>query len=298
MNNYHTHTYRCRHASGDVADYVAAARAAGLGVLGFSDHCPFYDNRWPENRMPMSELQDYLDAMDAARAASDAELAAAAPGSAATAAAPKAPRILRGLECEWGPGEEAFFREEFLGRCSLDYLAAGIHYYLCDGTWRDSYAISTPAELAGFAETSCGAMESGLFAFLAHPDVYCFNWMRWDENAIACAKDILSTAERTGVPLEINGYGFRKKRVHAFEGPRRPYPHDEFWRLAAGYDVKCIVNSDAHRPVDTAANLEDGRAIARKFGLRLVESLMEPRPAQPSAGTTSTSLAAAPTPAV
>lgn len=286
MNNYHTHTYRCRHATGDVADYVAAARAAGLDELGFSDHCPFHDNRWPENRMPMSELQDYLDAMATAREASDAELAAVAAtvamGGPAPAAAPKAPRILMGLECEWGPDEEAFLRDEFLGRCGLEYLTAGIHYYLCGGTWRDSYAISTAAELAGFAETSCGAMESGLFTYLAHPDVYCYSWIRWDENAIACAKDILSTAERTGIPLEMNGYGFRKKRIHAPEGLRRPYPHDEFWRLAAGYDVKCIVNSDAHRPIDTAANLDDGRAIARKFGLRLISTLREAR-AEPQA---------------
>lgn len=280
MNNYHTHTCRCRHASGDVADYVAAARAAGLGELGFSDHCPFYDNRWPENRMPMSELPGYLEAMDAARAASEA----------ARAAGLNAPRILKGLECEWGPDEESFIREELLERGKLDYLVGGIHCYLSGGVWRDSYVISTPEELAGFAETSCGAMESGLFAFLAHPDVYCYNWLRWDDNAIACAKDILSTAERTGTPLEINGYGFRKKRIHTPEGLRRPYPHDEFWRLAAGYKVKCIVNSDAHRPVDTAANLEDGRAIARKFGLKLIETLEEalsaktaPQPAATSA---------------
>jgi histidinol-phosphatase (PHP family) len=265
MNNYHTHTYRCRHASGDVADYVAAAREAGLGELGFSDHCPFYDNRWPENRMPMRELQDYLDAMDAAKAASEAALAA---GSAT-------PRILKGLECEWGPDEESFIREELFERCSLDYLVGGIHCYLSGGVWRDSYTISTPAELAGFAETSCGAMESGLFAFLAHPDVYCYNWLRWDENAIACAKDILSTAERTGTPLEINGYGFRKHRIHTPEGLRRPYPHEGFWRLAADYKVTCIVNSDAHRPVDTAANLEEGSAIAEKFGLTLIETLEE-----------------------
>jgi len=259
MNNYHTHTFRCRHASGDVADYVAAAGAAGLAELGFCDHCPYPDGRWPQTRMSMSDLPGYIAALDAAKAASRAD--------------PSSPRVFSGLECEWAPEIDALIREEFLGHRGLDYLVAGMHSYLDKGVWRDSYRISKASELVAFAETSCGAMESGLFSFLAHPDVFCYNWMPWDENASSCARDILASSARTGVPLEINGYGFRKAPVPAPEGRRRPYPHMEFWRLAAEYDVSCLVNSDAHRPIDTAANLADGREIAKKFGLRLIETL-------------------------
>ena len=259
MNNYHTHTYRCRHASGDVADYVAVARVAGLSELGFSDHCPYPDDRWPETRMPISELPDYLEALTVAKAVATSD--------------PASPRIFAGLECEWSPVDEAFIRDEFLGTCRLDYLVAGIHYYLDKGEWGDTYEISKASELVGFAETSCGAMESGLFSYLAHPDVFCFNWLAWDKNAEACARDILATAARTGVPLEINGYGFRKDYVQAPEGRRRPYPHLEFWRIAAEYDISCVVNSDAHLPSDTAANLVEGRELARKFGLTLIETL-------------------------
>ncbi len=42
INDYLTHTFRCRHAGGEVCDYGAAAQAAGLSELGFSDHAP-----WP-----------------------------------------------------------------------------------------------------------------------------------------------------------------------------------------------------------------------------------------------------------
>lgn len=258
MNNYHTHTYRCRHAQGDVADYVAAAAAGGLAELGFSDHCPYPDGRWRETRMDMEDLPGYVAAIEAAKPA---------------AAGRASPTIHAGLECEWAPDLEAFFRDEFLGRWGLDYLVAGIHLYLHKGEWRDTYQISRASELASFAETSCGAMESGLFSFLAHPDVFCFSWMPWDENAVACARDILSASARTGVPLEINGYGMRKTRVSAPEGYRRPYPHEEFWRLASEYEISCVVNSDAHRPIDTAANLAEGREIAKRFGLKLIETL-------------------------
>ena len=39
--NYHTHTWRCNHAAGDEKQYVENALAAGLEILGFSDHSPY-----------------------------------------------------------------------------------------------------------------------------------------------------------------------------------------------------------------------------------------------------------------
>ena len=264
MNNYHTHTYRCRHAQGDVGEYVAAAARAGMAELGFRDHCPYPDGRWSRVRMTMAELPGYLEALAAAKAASAAD--------------PSLPAIFSGLECEWCPEYGAFMREEYLGRLGLDYLIGGIHNYLHKGEWRDTFMIQEASELVSFAETTCGAMESGLFSFIAHPDSFCFNWMPWDENAVACAADILATAERTGCLLEINGYGMRKKRVGAPGGYRAPYPHEEFWRMASDYDIDCVISSDAHRPVDIDANIAECGALASRFGLRVTGILPASNP--------------------
>ena len=43
--NYHTHTYRCKHAMGNDERIVERAINAGIDILGFSDHNP-----WP--RLP------------------------------------------------------------------------------------------------------------------------------------------------------------------------------------------------------------------------------------------------------
>ncbi|HOV64555.1 MAG TPA: PHP domain-containing protein, partial [Spirochaetia bacterium] len=59
MINLHTHTYRCKHAVGDVPDYLTCAEAAGITTLGFSDHTPYPDGRWKDLRMDYSELDDY-----------------------------------------------------------------------------------------------------------------------------------------------------------------------------------------------------------------------------------------------
>jgi histidinol-phosphatase (PHP family) len=39
--NYHTHTTRCHHAAGTEREYVEAAIANGIKVLGFADHTPY-----------------------------------------------------------------------------------------------------------------------------------------------------------------------------------------------------------------------------------------------------------------
>ena len=64
QRNYHTHTYRCHHATGDVIDYAKAAIEAGLTTLGMSDHVALPDNRWNNVRMSMPELDDYEEAIE------------------------------------------------------------------------------------------------------------------------------------------------------------------------------------------------------------------------------------------
>ena len=103
------------------------------------------------------------------------------------------------------------------------------------------------------------------------------SYLAWDRHAEACSREILRAAEAYGVPLEINGYGFRKPRVDTPEGRRPMYPWIRFWELAAEYDIEVVLNSDAHRPEDVAANLDDAAAIAARFGLRIADlSCLEP----------------------
>ena len=266
MNNYHTHTYRCRHASGDVPDYVEAARAAGVAELGFSDHVPWKDGRWPDSRMDYGLLADYVEAV---RAAARAE--AARPSGRVG--------IVLGLECEWSPDDDSYLRDELVGGLGIEYLVSGTHYYLDRGAWEDVGLLRDAAGLAAYARHVERSVASGLFAFVAHPDLYCLGYLRWDEDARACARDLLDMARDARIPVEINGYGLRKPRVRAPEGERWPYPHRGFWELAASYDLDVVVSSDAHRPVDAAVGLAEGRAYAASLGLRVIDSPLAREPA-------------------
>lgn len=258
MNNYHTHTYRCRHASGDIADYVEYGRRAGLGQLGFSDHVPFPDGLWGESRMELSEAVPYARSIDEARAAEESR--------------PDGLRILAGFECEWREDMAGYLRD-LAPALGLDYLIGGVHWIPVDGNWLSTSHISRPRELRIFADYTVRTIRSGLFAFLAHPDVFCSRWHRWDAEAVACSRAILEAAVDTGLPLEINGYGLRKPYVSSADGYRPQYPFVRFWELAAEYGTTVIVNSDAHRPQDVGASIGEAREIAARWGLPVVEEL-------------------------
>ena len=59
--NYHTHTWRCRHADGTEREYVERAIEGGLKILGFSDHSPypFPDGYDSGMRMRLDQVEGY-----------------------------------------------------------------------------------------------------------------------------------------------------------------------------------------------------------------------------------------------
>ena len=64
LHNFHTHTYRCKHAEGDVEDYCRVAVEQGMSTLGFTDHTALPDDRWVSLRMYYAELPEYSRAID------------------------------------------------------------------------------------------------------------------------------------------------------------------------------------------------------------------------------------------
>lgn len=254
--NWHTHTARCKHASGQVADYCRAAVAAGLRTLGFSDHTPFPgDNRWFGVRMAMAELDGYRRDIEAAREAFPSLL------------------LPIGLECEYLPELDAFYHDDLLGRQGMEYLVGAVHWFPYRGAWPSAHSRETandPAALAAFADHSIACLRSGLFRFLAHPDGFGMFYDTWDDETLAISRAIAQAAHDCKVPLEINAYGLRKPHMTTPQGVRPVYPWEPFWEVAAACDAPVVVNADAHRPEDVVAAVDAALALARRCGVRLV----------------------------
>ena len=71
--NYHTHCKRCRHAEGNVIDYIDKAYEYGYEEIGMTDHNPIlksfmkqeeYIHNYCQETMDISEIDDYLNKHD------------------------------------------------------------------------------------------------------------------------------------------------------------------------------------------------------------------------------------------
>ena len=254
LKDYHSHTFRCKHASGEVIDYATVAAKQGLQVLGVSDHTPSPDGRWNTLRMSIAELDSYDAAIESARKAYP-ELT-----------------ILKGMECEYIEEFLDFYQEELLEKRKFDYLIAGSHFFLCRGKWTGTHSyIKSREELEAYANNVIASMASGLFAFIAHPDLFGNSYELWDEHTLYCSKLILEAAVKYKIPLEVNAYGFRKRPKETAQGTRPPYPLTPFWELAAEYDgLSVIANSDAHQPEEIGCTAE-ALALINKYKLKLAD---------------------------
>lgn len=253
--NYHTHTWRCLHASGTERQYVERAIEGGLAVLGFSDHAPmpYPDGYVSGVRMEMDQLEDYVTTLlDLKREYRD-EI-----------------ELHIGLEAEYYP---AYFEPllRALEQYPIEYLLLGQHFL--GNEIGDAYSgavTDDPARLERYCRQSCEALRTGCFSYFAHPDLIHFTgdaalYESWMRRLCRCAKE-------QGVPLEVNLLGIR-------EG--RHYPNLAFWRIAAEEGGTVILGADAHTPeaVCDTASLPKAEALLRGGGLTRLERLTLRRPA-------------------
>jgi len=244
----HTHTFRCQHASGDVDDYARVAAAGDMTVLGMTDHTPLPDGRWQDHRMRLAQLPDYIAKVRGCQV----------PGL----------RVLLGLECDWAPEFASFYRDELLARYGFDYLIAGCHFTPDGGGWIGSFDnLTTPTRLRAYTQQAVATMESGLFAFLTHPDLFGVCNPRWNADIAACAEEICAASVALHVPLELNAYGIRKPWVPGDAGERPGYPWLPFWEMAARMGVRVVLSSDAHRPQDVFAGVNQISVMRDELGL-------------------------------
>ena len=239
--NYHTHTSRCGHAEGTDEQYVLAAIDAGYDTLGFSDHVPYpYKSGFtnPHVRMTMDKLPGYVRSVRALEEKYAGKI-----------------RILAGFECEYFP-EYMGWMADMKAENQLDYLILGNHYEQTDEGGMYYGHCKTGAQLARYVDNTIKGMETGLFAYLAHPDLFMRAYGKFDDNCRAVARDLAAACKAMNLPMEYNVHD----RFIAYLTNRVSYPHPEFFDIAAQEGVKIIVGIDAHEPAELTNPAQWNRA--------------------------------------
>lgn len=257
LRNYHAHTTRCKHAKGKDEEYVLTAIEQGFKTLGFSDHTPWpYENGYVSHiRMDADQLEDYVVSIRALQQKYRDQI-----------------EILIGLECEPFPQFYPWLRE-MKDRYGLDYFLLGNHASEADEA--DHFFARTKNEegLKLYTETTIAGMNSGLFAYLAHPEMAWSNYEVLDDACLEMAEAICKEAKRLHMPLEYNllGHHYRETQVTHGIG----YPHDAFWKVAGKYGCIGIVGVDAHRPemLKWTDRFLEAQAHLRSLGVDVIEQL-------------------------
>lgn len=248
--NYHSHTARCRHASGTEREYIEHAIDAGIKILGFSDHAP-HNFRMPlyvsPIRMNMAELSDYCETINKLKAEYKDQI-----------------EIHLGLELEYSSTDFEALRKIYIDY-GIEYVILGPHFIGDEPLGR--YAgrkTSKTKHLLNYVEQTIEGLSTGYFTYLAHPDL--INFSGNDDIYELEISKLCSAALKYDIPLEINLLGI-------YNG--RQYPSERFFKIAARTGNKVILGLDAHSPkaYDNKELVQAGHSFADKCGVSLIDTL-------------------------
>lgn len=255
--NYHTHTYRCRHASGTEEEYIARAIENGIKRLGFSDHMPlrFADGTESGYRVPVCEAAEYCETIKALGEKYRGQV-----------------EIKAGFEAEY----YTEYFDEMLQNVidyGAEYLILGQHFLGPENLQnRHSFAETDRVEdLKVYTDLVIEGMRRGVFSYVAHPDVLHFVG---DDAVYRREVERLCSASRElGIPLEINFLGIRDGRY---------YPNEVFWQIAGREGAPVTFGFDAHDAMSAfdGESLPKAERLVEKYRLNYIGEprLIELRP--------------------
>lgn len=244
--NFHTHTYRCKHADQDYLDeeYVIDFIKAGYKQIAFTDHCPEknkIDTR-KKMRMEYSQKDEYLNSIKILKEKYKDRI-----------------EIFSGFEIEYLPGEEENLKEL---KDETDILILGQHF-VYDKSKQNLVIIGkqdfNDDDLIRYSEYIEKAAELKIPNIIAHPDFYMQRRKTFGKIEEEIANRICRAAEKYNIVLEININGVYKhtyfenkiENNDPYEKQKErlinvEYPCKAFWNIAKNYDIKVLYGIDAH----------------------------------------------------
>ncbi len=257
MNNYHSHTYLCRHAGGKAIDYIKEAINLGFKKYGISEHAPMPNlESLGSVRMLDSEYSKYLNDLTEALLYGEGKI-----------------KVYKGLEVEYFP----FYHEryEFFLK-EMDYLILGQHYIILeDGSYLSTYKLETLEHIIIYRDTLIDALNSGYFNLLCHPDLCFYNIPNPTKEMLEVLRPVIKLAKKLEIPIEVNANGLRKALKYGpFRLENAPYPKAVFFKMVKEEEAKVIIQSDCHS-LDAIYDwaILESRKFIKDLGLKEVTDL-------------------------
>lgn len=251
--NYHTHTWRCNHASDTEEEYIQAALDNGMEVLGFSDHSPYFfpGEYYSHFRMRPELLDGYVNTVLGLKEQYKGQI-----------------EIHLGLELEYYPDLLPKLLPVLQDK-GIEYVILGQHLQGNEigPNGREHYN-GNPTDdrklLENYVNQTIEGMYTGLFTYLAHPDLF---WFLGEEAEYRRQmRRLCKAAKACQMPLEINLWGAYCDRY---------YPVDAFWQEAAEENCRTVLGRDAHNVqcFSDEKSLKRGMELVERYGLELLDTV-------------------------
>ncbi|MBC8137643.1 MAG: histidinol-phosphatase [Fibrella sp.] len=255
--DYHSHHYRCGHASGGMRDYIEAALALEMTSFGVADHGPAYwvngiDHAYPLTQMAVSELPVYVAEARALQSEFGGRI-----------------DVRVGLEADFVPGRAADLAE-LLSANSFDYVLGSVHYVLGRSVfdrarWRQEDPVAVWRE---YYKLVIEAAQSGLFDILSHLTVVeAYSPPVPDALTRELYPPVAEAVASAGCAVEINTSGYRKMPPGPDRSGDEPFPNRVMLRELIRCGVPLTFGSDCHKPDDVGFGHERVMALLAELGV-------------------------------
>jgi histidinol-phosphatase (PHP family) len=244
-SDYHTHTILCKHAKGEISEYVSEAVNKGLEEIGFADHAPDPFGYDPEHRMAVEEMPDYIGRVEQMRK-DFPEIT-----------------IRLGLELDCYPGFESYI-DEVKAKYPIEYTIGSVHFVQGMSIFHtDPLKLSyEDAKMAiqGYFDLVSDAARSHIVDIVGHLDVLKLIFPHNRDIIYEKGWETLKVIADEGKVLEMNLSGFRKPINES-------YPDIDLLKVAAEYKIPVCLGADAHRPEQVGLHFDRAIPLLKQAGL-------------------------------
>ena len=234
--DYHIHTKRCKHAIGEMREYVEKAIQIHIPEIAFTDHIPLPDDFDIAHRMSCDELEDYLNDIEKLR--NDfPEI-----------------KIHTGIEADYYDGFEEFLYQTFK-RFNFDVTIMSVHFIKGwpKNNWVFSYHFpNRPIQEIYFdyLQSLKKGIHTGLFNIVGHLDLIKDEDFTLLDTNKSDLLDVLQCVKNQSMAVEINTSGLRKEI-------NETYPNLNILPFLEKYDIPITFGSDAHKPEQVGYQFEN-----------------------------------------
>ncbi len=254
MLDYHVHTRYCRHASGEVIEYVRAAIGKGLREIGISDHYPMIflpKLSYDDYSMDLEELPLYMQDIKNSKEMFNSNI-----------------NVKLGIEVDYYHEKESIIRN--INFDEFDYLIGVIHVI-------DDWVIDDPRNILKYEEYDLEIfysnyfteveklIRSDLFDIIGHIDVIKkFNHIPRNgiEEYIMPCFELIAKKE---LCVEINTSGIDR-------AVKDTYPGQTFFSKMYEMGIQVTLGSDAHKPSEIGRYFDNILKTLKKAGYSRIVS--------------------------